>query len=242
MHIFSKLDTRTKLFFILLLTLMVFIIDKFSAAVCLLIFSIIIRLAAKITFRGIKFFKNLTLLALFIMLIQTLFGPGESYIAEFGSFGLKREGFFLGLVIVCRLTVLFMLLPVFTETTPPDKIACGLYTLGFNYRIAFLVTFVFNLIPFFQEEAHSILDAQKLRGKRTLGIRTYINLLVPLVLGAMRKAQVSSVAMDSRAFGVYKTRTWTEKPQMKPRDFWFITGSIIFSACILFFNYYDVCY
>ena len=248
MSVFYKLDARTKLLFILLFTLLVFAVDRLAAAAALLLSFIFIRLAAKIPFHGIKSLKNLALLAAIVILMQTLFGPGDSYIlnplfpASFpvldGAGSLKWDGFVLGLVIVCRLAALIILLPVFTETTPPRRLASGLFSLGFNYRIAFIITFVFNLIPFFKEEALSIMDAQKLRGMRTFGIKEIAGLLVPLMLGAMRKAQVSAVVMDSRAFGIYKTRTWTELPHMAKHDFLFISACVVFSACMLFFNYY----
>jgi len=81
-----------------------------------------------------------------------------------------------------------------------------------------------------------IMDAQRLRGMRKFGIKSYINLLTPLMLGAMQKAQISSVAMDSRAFGVYKTITWLEQPKMKAPDFLFILGGIIFFTVTIFIN------
>jgi len=239
MSIFYKLDTRTKLFFILLLTLLVFLVDKLPVAVCLVITFFVIRFTAKIPFHALKMIKNLTLLASVVILMQTIFGPGETYILKplippsfpvLGGMGaLKWEGFNLGLVIVCRLAALFILLPIFTETTPPSQISTGLCSLGFNYRSAFIITTAFNLIPFFRKEALIIMDAQKLRGVRTLGLKAYAGLLFPLLLGAMRKAQISSVAMDSRAFGIYNKRTWSEKPKMKTYDFLFM------AACVVFF-------
>ncbi|MCL2442309.1 MAG: energy-coupling factor transporter transmembrane protein EcfT [Treponema sp.] len=247
MSFFYKFDARSKLFFIILITFLVFIVDKLSVAVCLLLSVFIIRLTAKIPFRILKLLKNLTLLAAFIILMQSFFGPGDNYILKpifpysfpvLGGLGhIKKEGFFLGLVIICRLTTLMILLPVFTETTPPEKIASGLCALGFNYRISFIITTAFNLIPFFKETALIIMDSQKLRGLRSAGIKAFAGLLFPLMLSAMKKAQVSSIAMDCRAFGIYKTRTWTNKPQMKTPDFYFIICSIVFFGCIIFFNY-----
>jgi energy-coupling factor transport system permease protein len=247
MSVFYILDARTKLFIIFLFTLLVFFIDTFSAAVCLLLSFIVIRLTAGIPPLGFKYLKNLTLLAVFIIFTQTLFGPGETYIvnplfpASFPFFGgtgsLKWEGFILGIVVVCRLAALMLLLPILTLTTPPHQISAGLCALGFNYRAAFIITTALNFIPFFKEEALIIMDAQKLRGMRKFGIKSYINLLVPLMLGAMRKAQISSVIMDSRAFGVYKTRTLLEKPKMKRLDFFFITGSFVFFAILIFINF-----
>jgi energy-coupling factor transporter transmembrane protein EcfT len=246
MPVFYVLDARTKLFFILIFTILVFFVDTLPAIVCLLLSFIVIRFTAGLPFRGFKYLKNLTLLAAFIIFVQTLFGPGETYIvkplfpASFpflgGTGSLKWEGFILGIVVVCRLAALTLLLPILTLTTPPHQISAGLCALGVNYRAAFIITTALNLIPFFKEEALVIMDAQRLRGMRKFGIKSYTNLLVPLMLDAMRKAQMSSVAMDSRAFGVYKTRTWLEKPKMKRLDFFFIAGVVVFFVITMIIN------
>jgi len=247
MSVFYILDARTKLFFVLLLTLLIFFINNLITAVCLTLSFIIIRFTAGIPPKGFQYLKNLTLLAVFIIFIQTLFGPGETFILKplfpesfpfFGGAGsLKWEGFILGIVIVCRLIALILLLPILTLTTEPYQIEMGLCALGVNYRASFVITAAINLIPSFKEEALLIMDAQKLRGMRKFGIKSYITMLVPLMLGAMRKAQTSSIVMDSRAFGVYKTRTWLEKPKMKSLDFFFITASVVFFVIMMFINF-----
>jgi len=233
MSFFSILDARIKFFFILMLTLLVFLTDKLPAAVFLLISFIILRLISKIPLPGLKFLLNLTLLAFFIITLQAIFGPGNSYIVK----PFKWEGFFLGLVITCRIAALMIILPVFTETTPPFKISAGLCALGLNYRAAYIITAAFNLIPLFKNEALLIMEAQKLRGLKSYGFRAYAGLLIPLMLCAMRKAQNSSVSMDSRAFGLYKTRTLMDKPEIKAHDIWFLIFCIAFSACFLLYNY-----
>jgi len=247
MSFFFMIDARIKLFFILLLTLAVFFVDKFPAAVFLAVSFTVIRLISAVPFRSVSFFKNLTLLAAIIIFIQMLFAPGVSYIIKplfpeyipiiGGTLSLKWEGLFFGIVIALRLAALMILLPVFTETTPPVKIAAGLCSLGVNYRIAFIITTAFNLVFFFREEAGVIMNAQKLRGLRRFGIKAAAGLLIPLMLCAMKKAQRSSVAMDCRGFGVYKTRTWTDSPKIKGTDILFFVFSVIFFTGILFLNY-----
>ena len=241
MSFLYSIDARVKLFFILILTLLVFLVDKLLIIVCLLLFFIIFRLIAKIPFRFFLILRTLTLLAAFIITIQALFGPGDSYIVKpvfMGWGSIKLEGLILGIVIACRLAALMIILPVFTVTTPPGQIAAGFCALGLNYRVAFIVSTAFNLIPIFKEEALAIMDAQKLRGVRRFGLFTCAGFLLPLMLCAMRKAQTASVAMDSRAFGVYNTRTWIEKPRMKSGDWQFMAVCIVFSAVFLFFNYF----
>ena len=275
---FYYFDVRIKLLCLLLLTILVFFVDTFLSAVCLLLFFIVIRIISKVLFNGFVFFRILTLLAVIIITLQTLFGPDTGNFAPFGltagsdyiikplfphSFpvlggmgSLKWEGFFLGIVIICRLAALMIILPVFTGTTPPHLIALGLCSLKFNYKIAFIITMAFNLIAFFRDEALRIMDAQQLRGlpagihyrKRHVktggykrisfvsGFLTYSRLLVPLMLAAMRKAQNSSIAMDSRAFGIYKTRTWIDKLYLKTGDFWLIFICIVLFIIILLIN------
>jgi energy-coupling factor transport system permease protein len=191
----------------------------------------------------------------FIVFLQTFFGPGETFIIKplfpysfpfFGGMGsLKWEGLILGFIIICRFFTLVILFSVFTGTTSPYSLAAGLNTLGFNYSAAFVIATTFNLIPFFREEALTIMDAQKLRGMRSLEkgssfyrLKAYCNLAIPLVLGAMRKAQSSSVVMDSRAFGIYRERTWLDKPEMKKGDFIFLFACVIFSAAVLCLNFF----
>jgi len=255
----QKIDARAKLFCILLLTIAVFLLDKLLAALCLLLFFIIIRLVVKAPFYGARYLKNLTLLAAFIILIQTIFGPGESYIVSpiFPSFlpvlggmgSLKWEGFFLGIMIICRLAALALILPVFTHTTEPHQITAGLCALKINYRAAFVITSAFSFIHIFKNEINIIIDAQKMRAMTVFesqgsgkprpfsGIRAYITLFVPLMLSAMRKARCSAIAMDARSFGVYKTRTWLDKPQMKKNDFLLITACFVLTSCVLILNY-----
>lgn len=259
-----KLNPAVKLISIMLFTAVIFLVDKFPIIVFLVLAFIITRLLAKVPFRGIRYLKTLSLLAVFIIVIQTLFAPGENFILNplfpasipliGGAGSLKWEGLFLGLVVVCRMSALIILFPVLSETTPPQSLALGLNSLGFPYRIAFIMTTAFNLLPVFKEDALVIMDAQKLRGMRHFEksrkitrrygrgkvfsrLKAYSGLALPLVLGAMKKAQVSSAAMDSRGFGVYKTRTWLEKPKIGFYDIFFILGCMAFSAGILFLNY-----
>ena len=241
----------------MLFTVLVFVVDNLPATVSLALSFLVLRLTAGLPLRGIRFAKPLAMLAVFIIVMQVFLGPGENYIVKplfppwfplFGGYGsLKWDGLFLGIAICCRLAALTFLLPMLTLTTTPREIAAGLSFLGFNYRTAFIITTAFNLIPLFQEEGRLIMDAQKLRGMRSFEggpftgkLKAYPSLVVPLMLGAMRRAHSASIAMDARAFGIYKTRTWLERPVMKGLDYLSITVCVFFSASILLLNFFLV--
>ncbi|MDR0302369.1 MAG: energy-coupling factor transporter transmembrane protein EcfT [Treponema sp.] len=238
-----KLDTRVKILFILIFTILAFVVDKFPVCAALLLTILTLRLAWKIPFRSVKPLVTLSLLVIFM---HITFNSGQNYIFKpiFG-FSLKWDGLYSGLMIGCRLAALLLLLPVLTETTSPYEIALGLAGFGINYRSAFVITTSFNLIPLFREEGRAIMDAQRLRGSNSFEkgrffakLTAYPALVIPLVLGAMRKAQAVSVAMDSRAFGAFKSRTWLEKPVMKVHDYLSLAGILIFSFLALVVNIY----
>jgi energy-coupling factor transport system permease protein len=237
-----KLDTRVKILFILIFTIPTFVVDKLPICVVLFLSILTLRIAWKIPFRSVKHLVSLSLLVIFT---HILFNSGENYILKpFFGFYLKLDGLFSGLKIGCRLAALLLLLPILTETSSPREIARSLVCFGINYRAAFIITTAFNLIPLFREEGRIIMDAQKLRGSNVFEgrffakLKAYPALAVPLVLGAMRKAQAASAAMDSRAFGAFKTRTWLEKPVMKAHDYLFFMGITAFSFIALFINYF----
>ena len=251
----SKFDPRVKVLFVLLFTILVFVIDSLPVAAGLFLLFLLLRIAAKIPLGSMKSIFLLTLLVTFMILMQILFGPGENYILKplfppsfpvLGGMGsLKWDGLVLGLMIGCRLAALMLLLPLLTQTTSPGQIAAGLAGFRINYRAAFILSTAFNLIPLFEAEGRAIMDAQKLRGTRSFEegsfirkMKAYPTLVVPLVLGAMRKAQSASVAMDSRAFGVYKTRTWLEKPVMRVLDYFFLVLGFIVFVLILILNHF----
>ena len=228
----KKIDSRVKLLSVMMITIIVFVVDKFPVSVSLVFILILVRLLSGVSLFNVRHLLNLSLLAIFIILIQTFFGGG----------------LFLGLVITCRIFSLMLIFPILTQTTTPHELAAGLYTLGLPYRIAFIITTAFNQVSHFVREARLIMDAQKLRGltvfeNRRAGfgkIKAYAGICLPLVLGAMRKAQTSAAAMDSRAFGVHDTRTWLEKPKMKPMDYLFIFGCCVFAAILLAANFLTV--
>jgi len=239
-YFLRRLDPRTKIMLVPLFSLLVFIIDRLPAAAGLLICFLALRAALNTPFNNIKtYFRILSAIIVFIILLQMLFGPGEQYIVK----PLKYDGLILGLVIGCRLAALMLILPILTMTTGPYLIVMGLTGLGLNYRASYIITAALNLVPVFGEEARSIIDAQKLRGMRAFEkgsfldkFRVYKALAVPLVLGAMRRAQLAGIAMDARAFGAYKTRSWLSGLKMKSGDYLSFAASFVFAAMMLVFN------
>jgi len=166
-------------------------------------------------------------------------------------------GLITGLMIGCRIISLVIILPLLTMTTSTEDIAFGITKLGFNYKTAFIITSAFNILPSFQEDARQLIDARRLRGiaprggrgtlwsgKRIVFTRfgEYAKIALPLMIKAMRRASASGLAMDARAFGAYRartwhSRTWPRETGMSPVDFTVIAAGFVYAAIVITANH-----
>jgi len=153
-------------------------------------------------------------LIVFVITLQVLFG----------------QGLHTGLMIACRIVALTALMPALTMTTEPPLLALGMTRLGLPYRAAYIITTTLNLIPSFEEEARQIIDARRLRGMQSVKWREYPAIVLPLMVKALRQAQLMALAMDVRAFGAYPTRTWLRVIRLSAVDYAAFTAGIIWAA------------
>jgi energy-coupling factor transport system permease protein len=112
-----------------------------------------------------------------------------------------------------RFIVLMSSFSVFFLTTSPDDLSLALQQSHIPYEFCFAFTTAIRFVPVLATEAQTIMDAQKSRGlelekgnflKR---IRNFIPILIPLIVGAIRRSLELAEAMESRAFGAKKERT-----------------------------------
>ncbi|MEI7883878.1 MAG: energy-coupling factor transporter transmembrane component T [Clostridia bacterium] len=135
------------------------------------------------------------------------------------------NGVRMGFLVSIRLLTLICLMPLVTMTTEINVLALGLVKMGLPYKAAYMATTALNMVPTLQAEIGTIMDAQKLRaftvfeeGNIPQKLKAYPTLVVPLVIGAMKKAQLMGVAMDARAFGCRKNRTYIDKLNYGTKD------------------------
>jgi energy-coupling factor transport system permease protein len=204
-------------------TILVFVIDTLIIAAVQTLLLCGLCLAAGIPLKKIfPRFKFLAGLLAVVMALQLFFG----------------QGLFAALMIGCRIIALVVLMPVLTMTTDPQLLALGITRLGLHYRAAFIITSTLNLIPLFEEEARLIMDARRLRGIRSARLREYPAIAIPLVIKAMRQAQMTALAMDARAFGAYRTRTWLREIKMSAVDYRAFVAGIAWSVAAVTANYF----
>jgi energy-coupling factor transport system permease protein len=110
--------------------------------------------------------------------------------------------------------VIVSLSVLFGVTTDPARMVESMIQVGrIPYRIGYTAYASMRFIPIYENEAQVITNAHLIRGVGEAGksfrsrLKLYWSLLVPLLVSGIRRAQIASIAMDSRGFGAYSKRT-----------------------------------
>ena len=172
---------------------------------------------------------------------------GETVHAFFawGPINVTQEGILEGFSSFFRVLVVVSLSIVFTLTTDPGRMVESLIQIArIPYRIGYTAYAALRFIPIYEYEAQVILNAHQIRGVgeagKSLGskLKLYRSLLVPLLVSGIRRAQASSIAMDSRGFGAYDKRTILHKVNVSRSTITFVLIHI--AAGVVAFYYYII--
>ena len=244
--VFHRLDPRSKIVFMLLVTTLIFVVRDLWVAGAVLLTMVLCWFVAHLPLSAAVGLGRAVLgVMVFLFVVQAIFYPGETALIRplippavplVGGMGqVTLEGMLFALLLSLRLLAMMLVLPLVSMTTPVHVFTLGLVRLGLPYRLAYTMTTALNLIPILQTEANVIRDAQRLRAFQVFErggffekLRAYPALVTPLIIGAMRRAQLIAVAMDSRAFGASVHRTYIRDIRMRAGDWAFIALSILY--------------
>ncbi len=250
-----EMDPRVKVILLLILTVAVFMTTDFLVLTGTFLVVVLLWKGANLPIKKVLTYAKFLLgLVAFLTFLQAVFVQGEIVLIEpiipaavpvIGGWGkVYLDGILYGLLLGFRLLIVICLMPMVVMTTPVHILSLGLVRMGLSYQVSYMFTTALNLIPTLQSETQTIIDAQKMRGltafeKGSLAekFKAYPPLVVPLVIGAMRKAQLMGVAMDSRAFGASKKRTYMENIEMKSKDYVYLVVGTIFTVAIVVANF-----
>lgn len=149
----------------------------------------------------------------FTTIIWTIFypataeGPVDRWVA-----------FRYGLGMALRLETFLATGFLFLATTTIEEFAFALARVGVPYRVGFVLTLAFRLVPVFLDAALTVRDAQRCRGLDfTVGsvrqrIARYVPVIVPVFIGGLRRADQMAFALEVRGFNSGRTRTSLPRP------------------------------
>lgn len=149
--------------------------------------------------------------------IGSYFTNGEKTILlSLGSRYLSQQTLYYLSVRLLKMITSFLASLCFIFAITPGELASGLYGLGLPYKISTIVAIALRYIPDISRDYENIqvamqtrgleLDARKKSPYKRLKDNIYI--LVPLIISSFDRIGNIANAMDLRAFGLLKTRTY----------------------------------
>ena len=221
--IVHKLDPRTKLLATIALIAVVFISSGFAGFAMIAAFVLLVALSTgvhlKYLFKGLK---PIMFIIIFTFILNVFFQQTGDVLVQFWVIRITTGGLRMATFMAARLILLVVASQLLTLTTSPISLTDGLESLmrpasklGFPaHEIAMMMSIALRFIPTLMDEADKIMKAQKARGANfetgnlIQRARAMIPLLVPLFVGAFRRADELALAMDARCYrgGAGRTR------------------------------------
>jgi energy-coupling factor transport system permease protein len=122
-------------------------------------------------------------------------------------------GFLFGLSTAIRLDTFLAAGILFLTVTRVEEVAYALGRLGVPYSVGFTLTLAFRLVPVFFDAALSVVQAQRCRGLDfgrgglVARLRRFVPVIVPVLIGALRRADRMAMALELRGFNSGRART-----------------------------------
>jgi len=153
-------------------------------------------------------------------------------------------GFERALAMSVRFILIISCFSIFFLTTYPEDFAEALVKLKVPYEFALTFTMAIRFVPSLSREAQIIIDAQRSRGLELekgsfiKKIRNYTPILIPLIVGAIRRSIKVAEAMESRGFGASPKRTSLRELKLKFGDYFFLLVATLLFMLALYLRYY----
>ena len=242
-----KLTGATKLICFLLWTIAAMITYDTRVLIGLFIAGIIVFKISKIKFEDVSF---ILYFILFFLLLNALlifvfspyqgveiYGSRTDLFHLIGPYTVTKEQLFYELNVILKYFATIPMALLFILTTDPSEFAASLNNIGVSYKVAYTVSIALRYIPDVQRDYKDISFAQQARGidlsskeKLSKRIKNSAAILMPLIFSSLERIDKISLAMELRAFGNNKKRTWYNSRKFGKIDYIFIVILLIIVA------------
>lgn len=218
-----NLDPRAKLVFSTVYTICALLYTEIIPLLLIFLSLIPLIVIGKLFKQWIKSIRGLSFLVLFIIILNTLFISLSFAIA-----------------MIIRIYIMISAFSIFFLTVDPNDLALSMISMKLPYEFAFSFSLAFRFVPTIAIEAQNILDAQQSRGyemqKKGLisQIKNLFPLLIPLIICSIKRAFNVAEALESRAFGSRKERTYYYSIKFTLKDWIFVVYLLLFLTFAIF--------
>ena len=245
-----KLDPRTKLLFLIVYIVAVFLGQNFYAlAACGFVFVVVACFSGVPFTKLLKSVKGVLFLLVFMAILNLFLYQGETVWWEWKFIKITQEAVYYTIFLAVRLFLLVLGSSLLTLTTTPVSLADGIESLLFPlklirfpvHELALIMSIALRFIPILTDETGRIMNAQKARGAdfekggALSRMKAIVPILVPLLISAFRRADELGDAMDARCYSGSKVRTKYKKLTFGWRDIlaWLVGAALLAGIILL---------
>ncbi len=242
-----KLTGATKLIIFLLWSIASMITYDTRLLVGMLIIGIISFKISKIEFREVSFILYFIMIFLLLNAVMIfvfapeqgvqIYGSRTVLIHLIGPYTITLEQLFYELNVVLKYFAAIPMALLFILTTDPSEFAASLNKIGISYKAAYSISIALRYIPDIQKDYKDIAFAQQARGidlsnkeKFFKRIKNAASILMPLIFSSLERIDKISIAMELRAFGSQKKRTWYKRKDFTKNDY---ISMLLFTLLVL---------
>ena len=249
--VLHRMDARVKILLLCVYLVLLFMVNAPSAYLLIGAATVglvaLSRVSVKFVLRGLK---PMFLILVLTMIFNLFLTPGETLVSFpvfRWHFTITHEGLKTAILMFLRLLFLVITSSLLTLTTAPLMLTDGIERLlrpfdRFHvpsHEIAMMMSIALRFIPTFAEEAEKIKMAQTARGADfTSGnlitrAKAMIPVLIPLFVGAFRRADDLATAMEARCYRGGKGRTRLKKLMFGKGDALSLVIFVLFAAAMI---------
>lgn len=210
-----RLDPRTKLLFLIVYIVALFVASNWISYGVVLAFLILVIAISTIPLKSIfKGMKPLVFILIFTGVLNVFFTAGQTVLVSFWIITITLEGLIRALFMTLRILMLVTGTFLLTYTTSPIALTDGIESLLSPlkkirvpvHELAMMMCIALRFIPTLIEETDKIMSAQKARGadfesgSLIRRVKALVPILVPLFISAFRRADELATAMECRCY------------------------------------------
>ncbi|MCY8505250.1 CbiQ family ECF transporter T component [Bacillus atrophaeus] len=219
-----------------------FIYNPYTPACFYVIIVVGVLSAARISLKKwLLFTIPFLILAAGCMWTAAVFGKvpttADNLLFEAGPFEINRENALVGISLGFRILCFSALSMMFIFTTDPILFMLSLVQqCRLSPKLAYGIIAGFRFLPLLKDEVQIIQQAHKIRGgasenglkEKLAAMKRYT---IPLLASAIRKAERTAIAMESKGFTGSRNRTYYRTLTVAPRDWlFFLLVLLLFSV------------
>lgn len=235
MNLFRRLDPRSKIFYVGVVSTVAVVFDSLIYLSILLVVSFaVLYLCGGSGIGTLYRLRKILYLLVGIAIVQSIFTSEGTPIITIGSIRILTDyGVFRGLQFLLRLSVIIVSSSILLTSTNRD-LTQGLLQLKIPYEIVFMLLIAGKFLPLLRDEFNNKVIAMELSGVdfKKIGFKkkltAYKYLLLPVTVNSLLKSKEMAISMEVRGFRAMDRRSSYRELKFEKIDLAFIISSMIF--------------